>query len=227
MTEISIREDFRTLIPPLSESELDQLHKSLDGHGCRDPLVVWRKKGVLLDGHNRYAYCQEHGIPFQTVEVSCSDENVAKNWIIHNQLGRRNLHPDQASLLRGKLYNARKKEKPNPEGKNQHSEVKYQSDNQPTTAEQVAKETGVSAPTVMRDAQFAAAAEKLGVEQKVMDGSEKRSRKEIVSAAKGEPAKPKKPKRQPWEKVVESFKKLKPEQMKRAIEAIQNHWDSL
>lgn len=28
------------------------------------------------------------------------------NWIINNQLGRRNLHPDQASYLRGKRYNA-------------------------------------------------------------------------------------------------------------------------
>ena len=47
----------------------------------------------------------------------------------------------------------------NPEGANQHSEeVECQSGTQPTTAEAVAKETGVSPRTIKRDAAYAEAA---------------------------------------------------------------------
>ena len=82
---------------------------------------------------------------------------------LEGRIGRRNVTKETASLLRGMLYLGRKKEVPNPDGLNQHMEVECQSDIQPTTAEIVAKETGVSPRTVSRDAKFAAAAEKLGI----------------------------------------------------------------
>jgi hypothetical protein len=175
--KLEIREDFRGLIPPLSAAELDQLHKSLLAQGrARDPLVVWKGHGVLLDGHNRYDFCTEKGIPFETVEVRCSSDEAAKNWIILNQLGRRNLSPDAARFLRGKLYNSRKKPTGKPKG------VSDQTDHI-STAEQVATETGVSAPTVRRDAKFAEAVEVLGVTAEVMSGREKRKPSEIITAA--------------------------------------------
>ncbi|MEM7385134.1 MAG: hypothetical protein AAF514_09340, partial [Verrucomicrobiota bacterium] len=107
--------------------------------------------------------------------------------MIKNQLGRRNLSPDQASLLRGKLYRAQKKETPNPEGENQHSKVvKGQNDPQPTTAQKVAKQTGVSEKTVKRDAQFAEAVETLGPEKEkeIMAGKRKEPKSEVIKQAK-------------------------------------------
>ena len=53
-------------------------------------------------------------------------------------------------LLVGQLYNQRKKAVTNPEGRNQHAQVKGKICTQPTTAEQVAAETGVSPRTVKR-----------------------------------------------------------------------------
>ena len=99
------------------------------------------------------------------------------------QLGQRTLSPDAAALLRGKLYNSRKLAVPNQTGANQHSKVKTQNGQRPTTAESISAQTGVSRETVKRDAKFAEAVEKLGITQDVLAGTEKRTRKEIIQAA--------------------------------------------
>lgn len=81
--------EFQALIPALSSEEHALLEQSLLNEGCRDALVVWRD--TLIDGHNRYALCQKHGIEYKTVERDFQDRNEALTWIIQNQLGRRNL----------------------------------------------------------------------------------------------------------------------------------------
>jgi len=81
--------EFKALIPPLSPEERDLLEKSIVEHGCRDPLVTWR--GVLLDGHNRFDICQQHGIEFTTAELAFDEIEQARVWMRDNQMGRRNL----------------------------------------------------------------------------------------------------------------------------------------
>lgn len=97
---IEINPTFQALIPPLSDEEREQLEANLLKEGCRDPLVVWGD--VLVDGHNRFEICTKHQIPFETVNKAFVSETEAKNWIIYNQLGRRNISPyvrTQLSLL--------------------------------------------------------------------------------------------------------------------------------
>ena len=89
--ELKISESLEHLMPPLSVVELRLLRASLISEGCRDPLVTWN--GTLVDGHNRYRLCHEHGIPFNCVEMQFADEAEAQRWIIRNQLARRNV-PD-------------------------------------------------------------------------------------------------------------------------------------
>lgn len=87
---MKINPAFQALIPPLAPEELAQLEANIVADGCRDPLVTWR--GMLLDGHNRYAICTRRNIPFETQGmVSLPDEDAAKVWIIDNQKGRRNV----------------------------------------------------------------------------------------------------------------------------------------
>ena len=62
-----IAPEFESLIPPLQAEERAQLEANILAEGCRDPLVLW--DDVLLDGHNRYAICRKHGIPFRTVQA--------------------------------------------------------------------------------------------------------------------------------------------------------------
>lgn len=94
---IVIDEQFRSCIPTLSKEEFSQLERNVLTDGCRDPLVVWN--GTLLDGHNRYEICKEHGIEFQTVSIDLPDRDAAKAWMIRNQFGRRNISAYQRAKL--------------------------------------------------------------------------------------------------------------------------------
>lgn len=88
---LKIDEEFKALIPPLTDEEFQQLEKNLLKDGCRDSLVVWN--GTLIDGHNRFEICSKNNIPFNTKELEFSSKDDAIEWIIRNQFGRRNLPP--------------------------------------------------------------------------------------------------------------------------------------
>ncbi|MFM9267304.1 hypothetical protein [Tychonema sp. BBK16] len=96
--------EFQSLIPPLSKGEKAALQASILEEGCRDPLVVWAEEKLLIDGHNRFAICTAHGIPYKIVEMSFDSRNTVKVWTIANQLGRRSLTPESVSYLRGTWY---------------------------------------------------------------------------------------------------------------------------
>jgi len=84
-----------------SEEENRLLEESILAEGCRDPLVVWREEGVLVDGHHRKAICDKHGVPYSVVYRSFPDIEAVKAWMDLNQLGRRNLSKeDRDELIR-------------------------------------------------------------------------------------------------------------------------------
>jgi len=192
---ITIDEEFRAHCPPLTETERQMLRQDIERTGLLSPLIVWNHEGqtILVDGHNRYEILHELGRldEIQTTELVFDTRENALDWIINNQLGRRNLPPDAAALLRGKLYTAERipaKErlfKPgvsaNPGGVPKTEDC--HSGSPETIADAIAKKTGVSARTIARDAKFAEAVEKLGITKEVMAGTEKRTRKEIIEAA--------------------------------------------
>lgn len=91
--ELKILDDFKYLIKPLPKEQRDSLRDNIKKYGLREPLVVWREKNILVDGHNRYDICQELGIKPEITHYSFSDENEAKMFIIENQIIRRNLQP--------------------------------------------------------------------------------------------------------------------------------------
>ena len=86
---ITIDNEFRTLIPPLTEEEFSQLEANCVEVGIQDSLKTWN--GILVDGHNRYEIAEKHGLEFKTEEMEFSSRDDVKLWIIKNQLGRRNL----------------------------------------------------------------------------------------------------------------------------------------
>ena len=91
--DLAVDPEFRDLIPPLNEEELKLLEESLVADGCESPLTVWN--GVIIDGHNRYAICRKHEIPFSIQEKNFSSRDDAMLWMLRNQLGRRNLNSYQ------------------------------------------------------------------------------------------------------------------------------------
>lgn len=162
---------FREMVPALRDYEREQLEENLVRDGCRDPLVVWRKEGILVDGHNRYEICQRRGIAFNVVERDFPDREAVADWIDSNQLGRRNLSPDQATIIRGRRYNRAKRQGARTDLTSGHNVHKSQ-----TTAERLALEHGVDEKTIRRDGQFASAVDKLKsidpeIERKVVSGA--------------------------------------------------------
>jgi N6-adenosine-specific RNA methylase IME4 len=102
--DILFNNEFRNLIPPLQQDEREQLVSKLKLEGNRDPIVIWKETGLLLDGHNRYDICIEAGVPLKPpTELSFPDRNAAMVWIIQNQFGRRNLNGYQRAVLALKL----------------------------------------------------------------------------------------------------------------------------
>jgi hypothetical protein len=158
-----IDEELRLLIPPLSKEEYKQLEENICQWGCLDPLKVWlvpdSDEVILLDGHNRYSICSDHNIRYVTESISLIDRGAAIDWMIANQLGRRNLSAAQVSYLRGRQQHQEKKKTTNPDGHNQHIEVEPQNEAQPLgkTASRLAKQHGVSKATIERDADYAQA----------------------------------------------------------------------
>lgn len=93
----AIDSEFQSLIPPLSEDEYERLERSILAEGVRDPIITWNN--TIIDGHNRYHICEEHGIRCPQVEREFESRDAAKIWIIENQFGRRNLNKYQRSVL--------------------------------------------------------------------------------------------------------------------------------
>lgn len=154
---MEIDTELRSLIRPLSEEEYEQLKESVLAEGIRDPLVVWN--GILLDGHHRYKIAQEYGLEYRTVEIELPNKEAAKEWIITNQLGRRNLTPMEASYYRGKLYESKKQRQ------GTRTDLTFpQNGERLNTAKALGKQYGVSKNTITRDAEFSKAVDKVAAE---------------------------------------------------------------
>lgn len=91
--ELKILDEFKYLIKPLPKDQRDSLRDNIKKYGIREPLVVWKEKNILVDGHNRHDICNELGIKPDITYYSFADENEAKMFIIENQIIRRNLQP--------------------------------------------------------------------------------------------------------------------------------------
>lgn len=144
---LKIDEQFRSQLFTLSAVELAQLEQSIIADGCREPLVVWN--GVILDGHNRFDICTRNDIAFDTIEISLTDRDAAIDWIDRNQIGRRNLMPDEFAIISGRIYNRRKRQGA------RNDITSPQIDEKLTTSELVALELGTSKATIERNGQRA------------------------------------------------------------------------
>lgn len=72
-----------------------------------NPIITWN--GYIVDGHTRYQILRKYPfIPFEVIEKEFSSRYEALAWICKNQLGRRNLTPEQKKFLIGKQAEAEK-----------------------------------------------------------------------------------------------------------------------
>ena len=196
---LTIDPEFEGKIPPLREEELKQLEENILADGVViNPLIVW--DGVIVDGHNRYRILQKHPeIQFTTYEKQFPDRYAAIAWICKNQLGRRNLTPQQFKYLVGQRYEAEKQSKGIEFQGNQYTSQDRSGlgQNDPDqkshgTRSRIAKETQTSDSYVRRAAHFAKgvdAAEETepGIKQEILTGNIKPTEKAVAAIAKAPP----------------------------------------
>lgn len=198
--DLMIDQEFADKIPPLTKEEFEQLEANILADGVViNPLIVWN--GVIVDGHNRYRILQMHPeIPYQTHEKEFSDRYEVIAWICKNQLGRRNLTPEQKRILIGTQYKA---EKSTHGGKrimdrdeNGQFTARYQNDTNgedfARTRDRIASENGVSSSTVTRAEQYLdgieAAEEAVpGIRQEILSGKIKAPEKAVAAIARASP----------------------------------------
>ena len=90
------------LLPPLSAEQLDALEADLIKNGCYAPIIV-NEDMVIIDGHNRQALCEKHGLPYTMAVFSFEDLLEAKQWALDTQKGRRNLEKWELGKIALKL----------------------------------------------------------------------------------------------------------------------------
>lgn len=199
-SNIIILPELRDLIPPLTDEESKQLKENIDKNGIKDPLSVWETTvlsvlegldgaseshdlfkdfdnetvvHILVDGHNRYQHANagEKVLDYRINLLEFSNLQEVREYMIDYQLGRRNLKPEQISLLRGIKYNKLK-------ASNKSDRV--------NVADDLANEFGVSSRTIKRDGDFAKGIEKLTPELKgkVLSGEEKLPKEAIYDLSK-------------------------------------------
>ena len=90
------------LLPPLSAEQLDALETDLVNNGCYSPIIV-NEDMAIIDGHNRQALCEKHGLPYTMAVFSFEDLLAAKQWALDTQKGRRNLEKWELGKIALKL----------------------------------------------------------------------------------------------------------------------------
>lgn len=168
---IKVDPEFKALIPPLTPDEYTQLEKNILKDGIRDALIVWPQpdgNDILIDGHNRFEISAAHaGIRFNIKRMEFDGRDEAKQWIILNQFGRRNLSAYARCLLALELkpmFAERAKET-----QGARTDICQKSDKSIDTKKELAKIAGVSHDTMHKAEAIANSSDKL-LKEKVRSG---------------------------------------------------------
>jgi N6-adenosine-specific RNA methylase IME4 len=169
--KISINKKFETLLTDLSGEEYNNLKNSVLKEGVRETILIWgnphNKRYEIIDGHNRYRIAKKYKIPYKTKEILFENEKEAMDWIITNQIARRNLTKEQKTYFIGKYYQSVKNE--NGKGyyhKNQYTKMEV-SKNETSTQKnnavnKIAKEYNMSIGAIVNADKYAMVIDRVG-----------------------------------------------------------------
>ncbi|MBQ9610974.1 MAG: hypothetical protein IJV14_00080 [Lachnospiraceae bacterium] len=228
LLDLKIDPEFAEKIPPLTPEEFEQLEANILAEGTvLSPLIVWN--GVIVDGHNRYKIIQAHPeISFTTHEKEFADRYEAISWICKNQLGRRNLTPEQRRYLIGKQYEAEKcqhgREAGSPLSRDENGRFTVSPQNGDSrsagkTSQRIAEETNTSKNYVQRAEIYAQGIEAAdesqpGIKQEILSGKLKSPVSAITAIARASP--------EDRPQMVEDLRKTRPSPKKKRPESTES-----
>lgn len=157
LSELKIDPDFRDCLPRLTDEEYGQLEENILEYGIQSPLIIWH--GYIIDGHNRFSIAFTNNIidvPVREEYFETKDD--ALQWILENQLGRRNLSDfakNEIALRYKEVVARRAKERQAEYHGNQHEKVDFGPNDQKSTGPintraEIAKIAGTNDSSVRR-----------------------------------------------------------------------------
>lgn len=148
---MTIDEELKNLLPPLTDEEFRQLEENCIKEGIREAILVWDRGDdlVIVDGHNRYQIARKHGLKWSHKVMPFKDKDEAKLWIMTNQLGRRNLPDYVKTVIALKVKPAIATKAKEQQGERTDI-LKKSSKSSINTRKEVAKIAGVSEDTVRK-----------------------------------------------------------------------------
>ena len=194
LSQLKIDPEFQNQISPPSFEETHQLEMNiLKEERVLNPIITWN--GYIVDGHTRYQILRKYPfIPFEVIEKEFSSRYEALVWICKNQLGRRNLTPEQKKFLIGKQAEAEKQIKSFHGNQYTLASESGLVQNEPDRTKhgsrsKVAAEHGTSESYVYRAEQFAKGVEAAeeavpGAQKEILSGKIRATDREISSIAK-------------------------------------------
>lgn len=149
---LKIDNDFKNLLPQLTDNEYEGLQNDILEHGILSPIILWGE--TIVDGHNRYEIALANKIPesdIPTKKIIFQNKAEAFKWIINHQGNRRNLTKSQLVAAWSKYEEERAKEAKERKKGGQGGVLlskNFNEANEPIrTAAEVAEKIGVSEPT--------------------------------------------------------------------------------
>lgn len=98
--DLTIDKELEKLLPVLAPEESEKLENNILQYGMLDPIKIWQEpdtgEWIIIDGHNRYNILKKHNIEWhywQDYKIMSEFETRedVKQWMLEQQLGRRNL----------------------------------------------------------------------------------------------------------------------------------------
>ena len=98
--DLTVDKEFEDLLPVLTPEESEKLEGSILKYGMLDPIKIWQEpdtdKWIIIDGHNRYNILKKHHIEWRywqdyKIMGELETREDVKQWMLEQQLGRRNL----------------------------------------------------------------------------------------------------------------------------------------
>ena len=151
--DLTVDKEFEDLLPVLSPEELEKLENSILQYGMLDPIKIWQEpdtgEWIIIDGHNRYNILKKHKIDWHywqdyKIMGELETREDVKQWMLEQQLGRRNLSETERYEIVQKfksIFQKKAKENQSLGGKGIPNLVKV------NVQEEMAKSVGVSKGT--------------------------------------------------------------------------------
>lgn len=156
--DLIVDKEFDELLPVLTLEEFERLEQSILKNGMLDPIKLWEEpdtgRYIIIDGHNRYRILKKHNISlkyWEDYKIMYADElpdrDAVKQWMLEQQLGRRNLSEAERYEIVQKfrsIFEKKAKENQSSGGKGRTNLPKV------NTRKEMAKAVGVSEGTYQK-----------------------------------------------------------------------------